>query len=237
MAPWLLAALPGMAAGAINLIGNLIGARQQKEINMDMVKWQAEYNSPANQRARYEQAGMNPNLAYGQGTPGNMERPQSVDVQNAWADLGLKFQQSRLLSEQTNLTGSKVEESGIKQELMQAQANVIKMNPMLNPDHVASIVSLMKSTAALKAQESSFMTQALPTGAATAGEAKMLLDIQSIAERLGLLKQDSAIKAEVVNSKTLFNELQKVQVDWMKNKELTPQHIYMGLMLLLQKMF
>lgn len=52
--------------------------KQSKELAMygfdqekQMIKEQNEYNSPMNQMKRYTDAGLNPNLIYGQGTPGN----------------------------------------------------------------------------------------------------------------------------------------------------------------------
>lgn len=76
--------------GALGSIGNsLIGARTQKlsdrrqnKANMAMAEYayskdlemwrrQNEYNSPREQMKRFGEAGLNPNLIYGQGTPGN----------------------------------------------------------------------------------------------------------------------------------------------------------------------
>lgn len=39
--------------------------------NVEMWRLQNEYNSPKNQMARFTEAGLNPNLMYGKGTPGN----------------------------------------------------------------------------------------------------------------------------------------------------------------------
>ena len=39
--------------------------------NVEMWKMQNEYNNPKNQMARFTEAGLNPNLMYGKGTPGN----------------------------------------------------------------------------------------------------------------------------------------------------------------------
>lgn len=61
---------------------NLQIARENNMANMELAKWtneqnlnfwnmQNEYNTPANQMARLEDAGLNPNLMYGQGNTGN----------------------------------------------------------------------------------------------------------------------------------------------------------------------
>lgn len=75
--------------GAVSLISNAIAARSSKKqaertnaANLELSKYQyAEqekqidkqnlYNSPASQMARYTDAGLNPNLIYGQGNSGN----------------------------------------------------------------------------------------------------------------------------------------------------------------------
>lgn len=43
-----------------------------EKMAIDAFEREANYNSPAAQMARYEEAGLNPNLIYGQGTPGNV---------------------------------------------------------------------------------------------------------------------------------------------------------------------
>lgn len=46
-------------------------AEYQYNKNLEMWNMQNQYNSPQSQMSRYSQAGLNPNLIYGQGTPGN----------------------------------------------------------------------------------------------------------------------------------------------------------------------
>lgn len=74
---------------------NLKIARETNQANKELAEYQAqynermwhmqnEYNSPSSQMERYAQAGLNPNLVYGQGTPGNAsdapkyDRPQMI---------------------------------------------------------------------------------------------------------------------------------------------------------------
>lgn len=56
--------------------------------NIEMWRMQNEYNHPAKQMMRFKEAGLNPNLVYGQGTPGNAQQmvqyvgpQQPVDTQ------------------------------------------------------------------------------------------------------------------------------------------------------------
>ena len=73
----------GFLMAGVNMLGNAFGSTQQQNQNMELAKYQRQadmrmlryqnrYNSPQAQMARYEKAGLNPNLMYGQGTPGNM---------------------------------------------------------------------------------------------------------------------------------------------------------------------
>lgn len=67
----------GIALGS-SLLSQLFGnsaaqkqAKDQNQLNMDNWLKQQEYNSPKNQMNRFSEAGLNPQLIYGQGTPGN----------------------------------------------------------------------------------------------------------------------------------------------------------------------
>lgn len=90
----LMAANAQMASASINAIA-------QADINADTKKWNAEqatlawernkemwhmtndYNSPVNQMKRFEEAGLNKNLMFGQGTPGNANNISAPST-NAW---------------------------------------------------------------------------------------------------------------------------------------------------------
>lgn len=81
--------IPAIIAGAGALAGGLFGgmfnrrsqssankvniqlAREQQAFEQKMVQQQNEYNSPVAQMQRYADAGLNPNLVYSQGNPGN----------------------------------------------------------------------------------------------------------------------------------------------------------------------
>lgn len=53
---------------------------QQKSDNLDFWRTQNDYNSPQAQMRRYQEAGLNPNLIYGQGNSGNAQTIQSPDI-------------------------------------------------------------------------------------------------------------------------------------------------------------
>lgn len=246
---------PFLMAG-MNVVGQEIGARRQERANLramhlqDTMNWrylkyQLGYNTPAKQMQRYLEAGLNPNLVYSQGSPGNMDQPlRAPDLQPAnyaavTAGIGTQIQQARLLASQADLTERKVDESGVKQDLMRAQADLVKANPYLNSAYVASFVSQMESAAALKAQEKRFMVDMQGRGfdreQYSLGIQRMFKELDIIEQRFRLGEADQAIKARVFESKEFQNAILKVQVDWLREGELSPEHWRLFLMSLLGK--
>lgn len=249
------AAAPFLAQG-LNMFGNAMGARRQEAANMRIAKFQHDrnwdmymtdraYNTPLAQRQRFEAAGLNPALMYGQGTPGNVSAPQypniqAPNLQAIYADLGSKMQESLLMKSQTDLTNQKVTESGVKQDLMKQQKALIAANPYLNEAYVKSMVTNMEAVATLKQNERNYMVQ-YPSatdkpGEMNNGQIKMMNDIKLLEAKFNLANADKQIKAKIIESKGFQNELQRIQTEWMKNGEITPQHIYMGIMMILQKL-
>jgi len=53
---------------------------KQKTDNLDFWRQQNDYNSPQAQMRRFQEAGLNPNLIYGQGNSGNASTIQSPDI-------------------------------------------------------------------------------------------------------------------------------------------------------------
>lgn len=208
---------------------------------MELARYQNAYNTPESQRTRYENAGFNPNLTHSQGNPGNMSQPpQSANYQMALADIGTKLQQAKLMESQSNLTDQKIVESGVKQDLMKSQESLVKANPYLNKDYVSAMVTQLSSAAAMKAQEADFMlskTQDDSTGVRwERGFLKLQRELDVIGQRFQLQTADQQIKAKVLESKEFQNALQEIQLKWMRDQEITPQHIYQGIMMLLSKM-
>lgn len=268
----------GQVAGAILSTGaNMVGkggpkrqykynkklAEFQNELNRANAEWafqkelelrnyQAEYDAPKQQMARFKDAGLNPNLIYGQGSPGSFEAPSFPSVPGVsvgqvdagvFGNIGTEFNQARLMAAQTDLTKAKTEESTIKQDLISAQAAVTKANPYLEPGYVKSMVAQLEATAKMKQQEASWR---LRETWSMDSEGQMVLDakgVQLLNKQLDLLEQrfnlgtqDAKVKAQIIQSKEFQNALSEIQVEWMKNGDITPQHIYQGIFMLLQSM-
>ena len=214
---------------------------------LELMKYQNSFNSPAAQMQRFKDAGLNPNLIYGQGTPGNMQAPRvpqqgparvpQISMPNPMTD----FMQARLMQAQTDLIETKTDESGIKQDLMKVQQQVAEANPYLAPGYLDALVSQMKSNAAIKQQESFFKTEmtqvqggrdtGVPMGIATMQKQFALLE-----QKFDLGGKDAKIKAQIIQSKAFQNELSRIQTEWMKDAEITPQHIYQFIMMFLQSL-
>ena len=77
----------------------------------------------------------------------------------------------------------------------------------------------------------------IPNGDGPArGYVKMSEELRQLQTRFKLQEGDLKLKAEILQSKEFQNALQKIQVEWMRDAEITPQHIYQGIFMLLQSL-
>lgn len=96
--------ISGGISGAFGLIGSALNYHfqnklidKQNQYNLNMWNLQNEYNSPSAQMRRYQEAGLNPALMYGQVTPGNannaphMGTPEAPKLSRDMAELGKLF--------------------------------------------------------------------------------------------------------------------------------------------------
>lgn len=81
------AAAPWAAQAALGFIGDRFQKNQRMELakyefkrNKEMWELNNQYNSPLSQMNRYREAGLNPALMYGQGTPGNSQTPPKFEA-------------------------------------------------------------------------------------------------------------------------------------------------------------
>ena len=90
IAPLLAAGIGMLGSGLLSLFGNSIGQQKSKglmnhqfKLNKDMFDYTNEYNLPVNQMERLKQAGLNPNLVYGNGSvAGNVGSSNGVSIAN-----------------------------------------------------------------------------------------------------------------------------------------------------------
>lgn len=242
------------SATAVNVgsgfVGTGLGLLFQKQMadkkyqrDKRMFDYMADYNSPKNQMQRYRDAGLNPALMYGQGNPGNVQNTPQYPQYNTpnmefLAGLGTQIQQAKLLSAQANLTNQKVDESGIKQDLMQSQKALIDANPMLNKGYVESLVTMANANAGMKKQQADFMLQGQVQEGRFTGEAgmvKMQYELKQLEQKYNLNNSDIKIRSEIFNSKVFQNSINEVMSKWMTDGEISPEHYRLFVMMLMQK--
>jgi len=239
---------------------NKRAAQDTNQMNRDNAMWQLEqdkrlqqeqrvYDSAEAQMERYKKAGLNPHLIYGSGSGSAggafsinapSIAPSRIDAPDAsYPDIAGSFIQSGQALAQTGLTQQKTIESEQKTALIEVQKDIAKTNPMLDPKVYKWVTAELAATAHLKEQQSIEMrTKWITMDGETqrAYAAKIQLEIDAMAQRLGLNTADLKIKNKILESKEFENAIKKVQSDWLKDGDISPEHIRQGLMLILSKM-
>lgn len=244
---WFLPFLGGLAS-------TVLGINQQGKENRKLAEFQAnaneryldkqlEYNTPANQMKRFQEAGLNPNLVYGQGNPGNQSAPLTYPEIKP-RDFAQLSQQLPLFN-QTMLTQSQVSATNAQTVLRTAQAGVakvqeevLKANPALDTEGFKAIISNLVSGAQIKAAEaniatgkSNFLTKPFmrDTGDSyykgTRLELQMEYELETLFKRFNILGQDSAIKAEVISQKEFQNAILELQQKFMRMEDISPENL------------
>lgn len=231
-------------APLINIGGGFIGsglqalfgksyAQQQYDRDLKMMKFQMDYNSPVNQRKRFEEAGLNPALMYGQGSPGNLDRPpqypqiKQPDFSFMQAGLGTTLAQMELMKAQADLTNQKVSESSTKQVMMEAQTALMQNNPHMRKEYVDSMVRNLTSVADLKEQEAGFMLSKTRVDGVgwDRGFLKMQRELDLLDSKFNLQSADAKIKAQVLESKEFQNWINDFTRRFMADGEVNRDHI------------
>lgn len=224
-------------------------AAQQASANERYLQMQLDYNTPRAQMARYQDAGLNQNLIYGQGNPGNQSAPlsypdtQRTDYQSAAAMLSPQLNQAMLTQSQVQSIDAKTRQTGVLTQLNMLQARVLERNPLLNATGYNAIIDSLKSSAEIKASESVVSginsnfanTQDFKSGLKM-GEVRLFQELDLLDQRFKLGSLDGQLKAQVLQSKEFQNAILEVQKKWMTDAEITPQHILQFIQLLLMKL-
>lgn len=246
--------IPLAVAGLSALFSGLQARRQNKK-NRELAEFQADaneryqreqnqYNSPKMQMARFQEAGLNPNLIYSQGNPGNQSSSLTYPSQAtpSVADLGSimpMMNQTMMAQSQVSAQNAKTTQTHALTELNKLQAKLVASNPLLNNEGFKATIDSLVMTAQLKQTQWNQALTDLQTSQATqAGIVeKVNLEVANLVQRLGLNTQDKAIKAEILKSKEYNNAILEVQKNFMQNGNITPQHILQFIQILLLKLF
>jgi len=206
------------------------------------------YDSPEAQMARLKAAGLNPHLIYGSGSsaggafpidagqiaPARLDAPQA-----AMPDpIGNYLAASRGFASM-DLTGAKTAESLMRTQAQQLQNDIAKNNPMLSPEVARAVSEAMQNAAELKSAQDWYMKNSWITQGDRASRlyvAKIQNEIELTWQKLGLNTTDLAIKNKILESKEFENAVKEIQAKWLKDGDISPEHIRQGLMLILTKM-
>lgn len=222
---------------------NMRLARYQASANERYLDRYLEYNTPANQMRRFQDAGLNPHLIYGQGTPGNQAAPLTHPEIKP-RDFGALMQmipminQSRLTDSQVQATDAKTRQTGALTELNKLQAQVLAANPALNEAGYKAMIQSLVSSAEIKASEAStasiqanwfkernwYQTGEMEYTNMSNGQRKLDVEMNLLDQRFNLSKLDADIKAKVLTSKEFQNAILEVQKKFMVDADITPQH-------------
>lgn len=244
-------------ASVISTIAAMVMANQQEKSNIELadhqnamnqnfLAQQNEYNTPASQMKRFQAAGLNPNLIYGQGSPGNQSasltypdvRPTDLggitqQISNAYPQI----QQARLMDSQINAQNASTRQKHAQTELTKLQAQVVAKNPALDDAGYKAIIDGLIAAAELKqGQVKGTSLQNYITEAASGHQvAKIFNEVKILEQRFRLGELDAKLKAEVLKSKEFQNAILEVQKKFMVDADITPQHILQFVQLLLMK--
>lgn len=239
-----------IAAAAIAAGAALAGGLITNRANRKATERQNEYNTPRNQMLRYQDAGLNPHLIYGQGSPGNQPQPaQTADWQRITPEAVSLYNQTRLADSQVQAIDANVVKTKAQTSLAQLQAQVLQKNPALNPAAYNAIIDGIKATAEIKSSESAIIQQrskwmlkkeARNTADGYSnmenGVTKMKAELALLEQRYNLGTTDSSIKNQILQSKEFQNAILEVQTKFMTDADITPQHILQFVQLLLMKL-
>lgn len=247
--------IPLIAAG-VSAIGNIIGNAQQRSANRRLAQFQADanerylqqqlsYNSPQAQMSRFQQAGLNPNLIYGQGNPGNQSAPLQypeigrTDYQGMLSSVVPAFSQAAMTQSQVQALDAKTQQTYVMTELNKLQAQLIKKNPLMDDEGFKATIQSLKSSAQIKATQSQMVDSQLQVQQASAGHQvnKIFREVELLEQRFKLGTADAAIKAQVVQSKEFQNEILRIQKEFMSSGDFTAGHILQFIQLLILKLF
>lgn len=237
---------------------NKRAANDANQMNRDNAIWTLEqnkrlqqeqrvYDSPQAQMARYKEAGLNPHLIYGSGSGSSggafpissqAIAPSRIDAPSAaYPDIASGFLNAGQTMATTALQQQREEESETNVALKSIQIDIAKTNPMLNPAVAEWVAESMKEAARLKALEArQWMTQSHGNKDFYKFQEKINAQLEATLQKLGLNTADLEIKNKILTSKEFENTIKKVQADFLKDADVSPEHIRQAMMLILSKM-
>jgi len=229
--------MPGpawIAPAAIALGGaviNAFSARRGRKGNEGYIKAQNEYNTPRNQMSRFQDAGLNPNLIYGQGNPGNQSQVANApDISHAGSDLVSSYNSSSVAQSQVSAQSAQKERTRVLTEIDKLKGDILARNPILDDSVFNSLINSMIATANDKMNKANLSRIELKYA-----EDKIQSELRLLEQRFHLGTADAAIKAKVIESKEFQNAILEVQKKFLADGNVGPQQVLDFVKLLLMK--
>jgi len=223
--PWLIPAITLAAKG----VQTWIDHRREKKA----VERQNEYNSPKNQMARFQEAGLNTNLMYGQGNPGNQSAPQNVPKMSPQAideSVGM-YNQTRLTDAQVSATNAKTQQSVAQEALIKLRTQIEATNPVLTESGLKALTDGFLASAAIKVSDAGMkqhqFSQSFTRNQYFNEHGYQIVQAEwdSIVKKYGLLGKDDTIKANIMRQQDFQNDMNEIQKRFMQSGEINSQHI------------
>lgn len=184
----------GMEAGGAMLQIGLQNLWNKK--NVDAMN---RYNSPASQMQRYQAAGLNPNLIYGQGTPGNQTVLPEI---TAPSFSFMPFAMKAIAFENLKRQGKILENQSKEQE-----ARILNLYSKTRNQDLQGVLSRLKAQE-LDARSPYFSQMAKYQADAATQKLKMMLKDLDLKSATHLnLQMDNLIKRDVHTEKAYYNML------------------------------
>jgi hypothetical protein len=184
------------ASAAMGLSGNILQNAFNRQNQAEMNR----YNSPAQQMQRYRDAGLNPNLIYGQGTPGN--QPAPLETQQPFS--GVDAQDSVRKYVQT--TNEKAQNKVILNQARVQDAQIREIDARAHNEDMQSMLNLVKGRQ-LQSGEPWWGSLAKTSNEAASQRLQNLIKDYALKEATRLnLGADLGIKGQVFHQKDMMNK-------------------------------
>lgn len=204
-------------------------AEYQAQANERYLDKMNEYNTPANQMKRFQDAGLNPHLIYGQGSPGNQTQPleyPKIETRDFSQLMSMipAVNESRLANSQVQAIDAKTRHQGALTRLARLQSLVLERNPALDDPTYNAILENIKAQSEIAATTSQLKAGELKLQNATMGNIgrKIQHEADVLEEKFNLAKLDQQIKAEVLKSAKFKVEIDRINKEFIESGQMTP---------------
>lgn len=228
---WLAAGI--QSAGGV--FGSMIAARANKkawerQVQTEQAIWerdtkyQEQYNSPQAQMERFKAAGLNPNLIYGQGTPGNVSVTGTVPRAESYLKGAEPFiQMTANAFSEGLLFAAELRKKNAEADLINVRREGAELtNEQLSQRIVAFDAQFPELMRKLRRDnEIGEVTKDWQIIGARSANQKLYQDVKMNLQRMGILSLDDQIRTEVLESKRVQNELLQLQRDFLKEGDVS----------------